>query len=403
MARRSRESAALRQPAGLRRPVARQDRRGWPGRRVWLLRVGAAPALALVLGAVGALPSARAEGLQRLSLEGFHTEVVRLQGLVARCAAQEAACNSSEVGRDVEVAEEQRGGVAEGRLFEEHWDWLRSALNDAGKKLPGGAGLGVSSQEARTRLMQAALLRLQEMAEESGSGWEGAADAEQAARFAHQRAAADAVLAEPQFEAAEGFTWWDRAKEKMLEWLEMLFAGVEAVGMAAPWLGTLVEWVCFLGAAVGLMFFLWRNLSRARLRVVLPDEALKRSGAPEEVEDWARWAAQHAQAGQWRAAVHCMYWAAIVLLEGRRAWRHDPARTPREYLRLLKPGTAAEQGLRRLTVLLERVWYGLREARESEYAEARAVYEQLQAEAGEGKGAGAEIGFPGSKVAGGEA
>jgi len=77
--------------------------------------------------------------------------------------------------------------------------------------------------------------------------------------------------------------------------------------------------------------------------------------------------------------VHCLYWAAIVSLESRRAWRHNPTRTPREYLRLLKPGSAQQRNLRGLTKIFERVWYGLREGGAEEYAEARGMYEALAA------------------------
>jgi hypothetical protein len=78
-----------------------------------------------------------------------------------------------------------------------------------------------------------------------------------------------------------------------------------------------------------------------------------------------------------------LYWAAIVLLEARRAWRHNPTRTPREYVRLLKPGSARQRALRGLTQVFERVWYGLRGADAAEYARAREMYEALVADAGD--------------------
>jgi hypothetical protein len=83
-----------------------------------------------------------------------------------------------------------------------------------------------------------------------------------------------------------------------------------------------------------------------------------------------------------------LYWAAIVLLEARRAWRHNPTRTPREYVRLLKPGSARQRALRGLTQVFERVWYGLREADAAEYARAREMYEALVADAAETVAAG---------------
>ena len=230
--------------------------------------------------------------------------------------------------------------------------------------------------------MREAGAQLQSMAEESAAG--GGADDRPAEGFAHQRAVANGVLAQPQFQAAVGLTWWDRAKMKMLEWLQKFFEGVAAVGTAAPWLGTLLEWVCYAGVAVGLLFFLLRNVARQRLRVALGGEALKGSAWENEANDWTGRAAQHAEAGDWREAVRCLYWAAIVLLESRRAWRHNPTRTPREYVRLLKAGSAQQKGLHTLTQIFERVWYGLREADEREYAEARGLYERLAANAAVG-------------------
>ena len=312
-------------------------------------------AVASTLLALGMTPALYAAGLTDISLDGFRAEVVRLQGVVTACAAAAAACNPEAVGEDVRVGEGTQGG------FEEHWDWLRDTLKDAKTAKAG----------ERTTLLQEAGERLAEMAQESGAAW--GAEKE----FGHERAVAHAVLAQPQFQGAVGLTWWDRAKRKMMEWLQRLFEGVVQVGTAAPWLGTLLEWLCFVGAAVGLLFFLLRNLARQRLRVALEGAAVKGSAWESEAEDWAQWAREHAEAGEWREAVHCLYWAAIVLLESRRAWRHNPTRTPREYVRLLQAGSAQQQGLRRLTQIFERVWYGLREADESEYAEARALYERL--------------------------
>jgi hypothetical protein len=312
--------------------------------------------------AVGMTPAVHAAGLKELSVDAFRAEVVRLQGMVTACAASAGACNPDAVGDDVRVGDVEKGG------FEEHWDWLRGALKDA----------KTAKAAERTTLLQEAGERLDEMTQESGAA-SGAAK-----EFGHERSVANAVLGQPQFQSGVGVTWWDRAKMKMLEWLGRLFEGVMRVGTAAPWIGTLLEWLCFVGAAVGLLFFLLRNLARQRLRVSLEGEALQGSAWESEADDWAKGAAEHAEASEWREAVHCLYWAAIVLLESRRAWRHNPTRTPREYVRLLKPGSAQQKGLRRLTQIFERVWYGLRDADSREYAEARALYERLEASAAEG-------------------
>jgi len=325
--------------------------------RVW--GNGRVPGVAVACVLLGLTWTAHAAGVNDIAADAFRADVVRLQGVVAACAISAAGCNADGVGDDVRVGDSANGG------FEEHWDWLRGALKDAKTAKDG----------ERARLMRESDARLDAMGRESAGGV--ATESE----FAHARVVANAVLAQPQFQGAVGLTWWDRAKMKMFEWLQRMFEGVVRVGTAAPWLGTVLEWIFFVGAAVGLLFFLLRNLARQRLRVALGGEAEQKSAWESEADDWAKTAAEHAEAGEWREAVHCLFWAAIVLLESRRAWRHNPTRTPREYVRLLKPGSAQQQGLRKLTQIFERVWYGLRDADESEYAEARALYERVASSA----------------------
>ncbi len=310
----------------------------------------------LMVMAMGEPPAARAAALQTVSAAAFQAEVVRLEGVVAQCAAV-AACKVESVGNDVQVDDPAKGG------FEEHWEWLRAALKTAKTAKAG----------ERATLMREAEARLAEMAQESVA----ASDTQQ--DFSHARAVANAVLARPEFLSDGGPTWWDRAKARMLAWVSRFFEGVVKVGSAAPWLGTLLEWVFYVGTAVGLLFFLLRNLARQRLRVAFGGATLRAAAWENEAEDWAQWAEQHAAAREWREAVHGLYWAAIILLEARRAWRHNPTRTPREYVLLLKRGSAQQKRLRSLTQIFERVWYGLREADEAEYIEARTLYEQLAA------------------------
>ena len=64
-------------------------------------------------------------------------------------------------------------------------------------------------------------------------------------------------------------------------------------------------------------------------------------------------------------------------LERRRAWRHNPSRTPREYVRLLKTGSAEQRELRGLTSALEQSWYGQREANAEEFGAAKESFERL--------------------------
>jgi hypothetical protein len=295
----------------------------------------------------------------------LRADITRLQAVVAVCAASTtpapAACDPAAVGDDLLIGDLGHGG------YEVHWDWLRDDLKKSKD----------ADAAKRKGLLEDSSAQLGRLAAEM----DGASPAQGAAEqgFKRAKATATAVLAQPEFLRDDRPTWWDRLKQKLLGWLFKLFEGVQHAGEAAPWIGPLLEVLLYVGAAVGLLFFLLRTLNRQRLRVAMAGAAIQASAWDREATDWARLAEQHAAAGEWREGVHCLYWAAIVSLEARRAWRHNPTRTPREYLRLLKPGSPQQRALRGLTRIFERVWYGLRDARAEEYGEARGLYESLAA------------------------
>ena len=323
----------------------------------------------MALPAWGALKSA--------SPADVRAEVVRLQGVVAGCmAAGGAACESKAVGEDLTVGDPKVGG------YEVHWDWLRDSLVKA-KGLDAGK---------RADLLRDAGGRLTRMTSELSAVESGQKE------FARERAVANAVLALPEFQRKDTTTWWDTVTGFFGAWLAKLLGGIARAGEAAPWLGTVVIWTLCVGAGAGLVFFVLRNLQRQRLRISLAGAAIAKTAWDREATAWATQAEEFAGREEWREAVHCFYWAAIVSLEARKAWRHNPTRTPREYLRLLKPGSAQQKNLRGLTRMFERVWYGLRAAGADEYAEARGMYEALAAGSVERaggmdeRGAGATVG-----------
>jgi hypothetical protein len=53
-------------------------------------------------------------------------------------------------------------------------------------------------------------------------------------------------------------------------------------------------------------------------------------------------------------------------------------------VRLLEAGSAQQQSLRGLTQLLERLWYGLRDAEKKDYERARTMFEALRDRHGAG-------------------
>lgn len=302
-----------------------------------------------------------APAFRHVSLEQFRADVVQLQDLVSACTAQAGSCDDGKV-----VSDERIGDPAQAGGFEVHWAWLRTALNQAKTSKP----------EERTVLLRDAALHLDDMAKDSGTA------APYSGEFKDARALANAALSKPEFQGDDEPTWWERQKAKIFSWLQRIFEGVYRIGSAAPWIGTLLEWLLFTAAAGMLLFFLLRGLARQRLRVALGEGAAKATAWDREATDWARLAELRAAEHEWREAVHCLYWAAIVSLESRRAWTHNPTRTPREYVRLLNPGSAQQQGLRRLTQIFEHVWYGLHEADGEEYSLTRALYDKLASDEG---------------------
>ncbi len=324
--------------------------------REWVKAVAALGAAALLMPFAGAAPVTVPEVKAHsavVSPAAFEAHVKGLQELVQACAGNAASCDAAQVGDDDRV---------EAQHFQMRWGWLRDALGRAhdGK---------LADREA---LLRSASERLDEIAKESAG-----TDAGKAADFQKARADANRILDSAEFQDVQQASWWDRQVAKFWLWVERGLNGTDRLGAKLPWLGTALEVMLFGAAAIGLLMYVQRNLQRQRLAVALSSETAELAWKREST-DWAAEADGRAREGAWRDAVHCLYWATIVMLEGRRAWRHNPARTPREYVRLLKPGSAQQGALRGLTQIFERLWYGLRDARAEDYEKARGLYENLR-------------------------
>jgi len=303
---------------------------------------------------------AMAEDLREVSRAQFQAEVARLEQAVAACKTAANGCDEKDVSTDERVKAE---GSAQG--FVMRWEWLQTAIRDASK----------AKTDERVKSMGFAEQHLEELAAEGAAADLSGGDA----AFAKAREQASLVLSRAEFDRATGPTWWERQMSRVGVWLGAIFGGIGALGEYAPWLGTLLEVLFYLAAAVGILFFVRRAFVRQRLAISLGAGAAKAGAWDKEADDWAALADGCAAQQQWREAVHCLYWAAIVRLEARRAWRHNPTRTPREYVRLLKPGSPQQGALRSLTQILERVWYGLRDASDEDYQQARSLFDGLGA------------------------
>ncbi|HLI76677.1 MAG TPA: DUF4129 domain-containing protein, partial [Acidobacteriaceae bacterium] len=305
-----------------------------------------------------ALPlSAPAEATRVVSGTAFAAQLTAAQETIASCERNAAACD----GGSLPDREEVQG--LPGGTFTVGWQWLRDAL----------AAAKTASGKDRTEAMDASRTHLVSLAAAAGLG-----QSVPAGEFAAARSAANAALARDEFRAAVGPSWTERQLSRIQDWFFKLFTGMDRLGRHAPWLAPLIEWGCFGLAVAGLLWYVRQSLARQALRIALLEGAPLTGQGDLDAADWGRLAEERAAAGDWREAIHCLYWAAIALLESRRAWRPNATRTPREYLRLLRPGSEAHAALRSLTRSFERAWYGHAEADQSDYRAALGSYRSLE-------------------------
>jgi hypothetical protein len=292
--------------------------------------------------------------LKQSTVAEYNGELHSQRSLAAACAQNASACDASLVGTDDHVV------LANKASFDVHFAWMRDALNSA-KTLP---------DAKRTALMTTAEAHLDEDLADAQA-------APAASEFSKARSEANSILASREFNTSAAPSLRDQIIAWLYRWLDRLLAHVAAFGSRSPWIGPLIEWG--LGAMAGTLLLVWafRTVRRQRMRMQL-DATRRIEQTDERVLNWMREAEEHAAGGRFRDAVHCLYWASIVALEGRRLWQSDRARTPREYLLLLDPSSAAAPLLRRQTSRFERIWYGLRPAARPDYDSALELHRQLR-------------------------
>lgn len=305
------------------------------------------------------------------------TFAAQLAGAGARaqaCAAKAEACDAAGM-PEREVVQGTPGGD-----FQVSWTWLGEALTKARQTAP------AAERAKQMSAVEAHLLQLQKEA--------GAGNSVSPEGFRRARAGANAALARGEFrEVVEGPGWLERQSAKLQDWFLRLFTGMDRLGRRAPWLAPAIEWTFFSLAIAGLLWFIRQSLARQALRIALSEGAALAGSGERDAANWAQRAEGYAAAGNWREAIHCLYWAAIVSMETRRAWKPNATRTPREYLRLLRPGSEAHLALRELTRSFEMAWYGHSEVNEGEYRTALQSFRSLEASrpertAGAGEAAG---------------
>lgn len=363
--------------------------------RSWSRRLhAAAPAkLAAVawLALAATLPGARAQqvpsssGWRDVDLAAYLQHLETLDGVVADCQAQlnlkkpapavASACDPGRVGPDDRV---HGPGAAASAPREVRYDWLRSVLVRAAKK-DSGAAIAVPGAHAPAKdkapeagaLLNAAHQRLQ-MDE-----YQAQAPLTATPAYTAQRKSLDAILAQPEYKGVTKVSASDRFWEWVDNLLDQLIMRLAGIGARAPWVARLIEVLLLLAICTVLVWLFVRLERNARVRLVPEIESAPGSPAAREWQLWLKDAQAAAAGGQWREAIHSVYWASIARLESGRLWPADRARTPREYLGLLRGSDPRKQKLAALTRSFERTWYGGREAGAADFSSAIALAAEL--------------------------
>jgi hypothetical protein len=184
----------------------------------------------------------------------------------------------------------------------------------------------------------------------------------------------DKILSAREFGAAQGPSQWDMLKARIARWISLqIYKLLSRLHLGAK-AGDALAWIIVGIAFLALCYWTWKTLYTPNRKREIPAELATQSDDPRQ---WARDALAAADRGDYREAVHCAYWAAVVHLETLGVLKRDRARTPRESLRLLDPHPTEQNLLRDFTRRFELIWYGYRPASANDWSEARSHLEKM--------------------------
>jgi hypothetical protein len=353
---------------------------GWPGSGWRQAAVRSAAALALLAPfATGPMPGRAQEfaanaGFRDVTVAEYQQHLKDLDAIVAcqkqRSAAGAAqnsfpACDPAQIGPDNRI---HGFDASPSQTREARYDWLRSVLARAAKKdgatqktVFGAIPHPNNKPVSLDSLLAAARQRLRDDAAQAG------APLASTPNFSNERKSLNAILSERAYQGVTQVSTMDRFREWFDNLLDKFFSGLIRFGAHAPWIVWLLRILLLVAICTALVWFLLRIERRSRLRVVPEIEIATGAPSAREWQLWLRDAQEMAARGQWREAIHFLYWAAIARLESKRLWPADRARTPREYLALVAGTDPRKTNLAALTRSFERTWYGGRAAQASDF------------------------------------
>ena len=226
--------------------------------------------------------------------------------------------------------------------------------------------------------------------EDAATQTEGYVQAEDAttSSMSDARSKLQQILKRREFSPAGPPTAWQLLRQRIGEWLQQMFTKVFRSIARHPVGSELLFWLIIFGGVCWIVTMLVRLWSGRGSNISL--RPIATIAAHRSWQQWIRTAQDAAARGEFREAIHALYWTGITRLEDLAVLTVDHTRTPREQLRQLSappasPGSPAiaqatavqRSGLAALTTQLESVWYGRRPASNEDFRECMKSVEEL--------------------------
>jgi hypothetical protein len=330
-----------------------------PGLRSCVCRAALSLACALAI----AVPASADSSPPPRTLAEYHEHLGALGSLVATCRQHTDAshCKADDIGADDLVSVPS---LREPRLAS--YGWLRQVFTLIGNRK-------LSGEDAASQL-DAAAARIRQEEAEAVTAVAGA----QPDDHAGEHRALVSVLNRREFRRTDT-SLITRALDAVAIWINRQLNGLVEYSAHRRWLARLLEWGLVGLACFGLALWFVQKTRRARGLQLDGGGPLEHAAIGRRWERLRQDAEQAAMEQRWRDAVRAYYWAVVVRLESRGQWVADRARTPREYLRLLRADHPKREDLVQLTRRFEACWYGSTAATERDCAAARQLFERLVA------------------------
>jgi hypothetical protein len=316
-------------------------------------------------------PAPAAASERSASFQGYRAHLEQLESLTAACAKgrDKETCDPSSIGSDdvLPVGGEQR-------LVSYAWLrvlFARAQEPDAAVRAPGSDSVLKRDPDIKSDVLTTSELLIRAQARLAADLEQADRAAGQPGAHAQERAVLKTVLAGREFRGLKQSNNGPTVFERINNWLNTLFGWLGSKQVHARWIGRVLIWGFLTLVGVGLVWALLQWERRWRIRLVPDSDGPAPTAA--SARDWQLWlkdAREAAGRGDWREAIHFLYWAAISRLESKRLWPSDRARTPREYLALVSPDDPRKPRLGALTREFEWTWYGGRPADEPDYRRA---------------------------------